>query len=206
MVRRPDEDPDEDLELPEPVPLFRMCSTEDCRGHAREGGRDCPGCHAETTRRWRATHRKALNARRRGRAESRSAEARRRDIARATLAMALRRGKLKRGWCTVCADRTVTAYQPDPERPLEVVWVCRRDREAVIDGLARERERMAERDVWRRRVERCERELPLLPPDLQAEVRKAASLGVPGTVLSPRAPLYGMNLVRAFERCLATRE
>lgn len=202
------QDETDDLAAPPPLPVFRMCGAKGCRRHARDGGRHCSVCHAAAVQRWRNRGRAAINAHR---LANLSDEQRARNSASATLAMALKRGKIARGPCTVCglepmgsSVATVTAYQADPRRPLDVVWVCRRHREALVDRLEHEQRRVAEQDAWRLRVERCDRELPLLPLDMQTAIQEAASRGPAGR-LDRSAPLYRINLVRLFERTLESR-
>ncbi len=190
----------EELDLPPPLQFFRVCGTRGCRRHARPSGRHCAACHAAAVRRWRDRSRVALNERRRLHAAGRDEEERARDSGRAALAMALKRGTLTRGWCVVCADRNTIAHQGDPHRPLAVTWVCRRDRPVFMERLAAERDREVQQSAWNERRLRCERELPLLPPSVQAAIAAEAAIRPVGLTLAAETPLYAMNCVRIFER------
>jgi hypothetical protein len=73
-----------------------------------------------------------------------SEEQRRRGNARSLAGVYQRRGVLVRQPCRDCGTRRVQMHHPDYERPLEVVWLCRRCRlrrhregiEATRDELA----------------------------------------------------------------------
>lgn len=119
--------------------------------------------------------------------------------------MALKRGKIERGSCAVCATLNVIAYQYDPARPLDVAWVCRPHRAEFIKNAEQARQRASEHGAWLSRLEQCDRELPLLPLELQAAIRETASRGPAGVRLSSEAPLYNIALVAAFERAAALR-
>jgi hypothetical protein len=47
------------------------------------------------------------------------------------LASALRRGLLQRQPCVVCGAEKVDGHHPDYDRPMDVVWLCRRHHHAV---------------------------------------------------------------------------
>lgn len=154
-------------------------------------------------RRWRERHRHELLTRRRDAAGFRDAETRARDSARAKLAMALRRGKVVRGACTVCGTADVEAAIGDPRRPLEVVWVCRADRPAIrereVEAEAR-RAYDARQRAWYDERDQALAAIELLPPAERAQLEALAARGPAGIKLSPLAPLYTENLVRAFRR------
>ncbi len=136
-----------------PLPeVFRLCGAPGCRRHARTSGRYCSTCHAAAVRRWRDGDRAAINERRREAAAKRTELRRARDVARATLAMAIKRGKIERRPCAVCAARNVTAYQYDPARPLDVTWVCRAHRAAWIDDAEQLHRQATEQEAWDGRV------------------------------------------------------
>jgi len=97
----------EEIELPKPLPLRRICSTKACRGTARPGGRHCLACHARAVRRYRDQHAQQLTTRRRDAAALRNETTRAADSARAKLAMALRRGTMLRGMCQICGTAEV---------------------------------------------------------------------------------------------------
>ncbi len=192
----------EELALPAPLPLRRICSTTACRGTARPGGRYCRPCHAVVVRRYRDRHAQQLATRRRDTDARRDEAARAADSARAKLAMALRRGTMKRGVCQICGTADVIGVVEDPQQWRDVVWVCRRDRD-----VARERQMKAqaqlrasrERAAWAEERTRVLAAIELLPPNERAQLLALAAQGPAGWTLSPEAPLYVMNLVRAFK-------
>jgi len=126
-------------------------------------------------------------------------DARARDSSRAKLAMALRRGTLKRGRCRECGAREVVGLIADPADWRAVVWVCREHRQAEIerrrDGAA-QRAADAKQAAWYAERARVLAAIELLPPVERAQLHALAALGPAGTQLSPGAPLYVMNLVR----------
>jgi len=192
----------DDIGPPPPLPLIRYCGARGCRRRARPGGRHCACCHAAAVRRWREQHRAQLAIRRRDASTVRDEGARARDSARAKLAMALRRGKRTRGACTVCGGHDVVALIADPARPLDVTWVCRDDRQILRD---RERDAEAQRvsaaaqAAWYDERARVLAAIDLLPPEERTRLRATAVQGPAGVRLSPEAPLYTMNLVRAYK-------
>lgn len=192
----------DDVGPPPPLPLIRYCGARGCRRRARPGGRHCAACHVAAVRRWRKRHRGKLTIRRRDASAVRDDGARARDSARAKLAMALRRGKLTRGACVVCGGRDVVALIAEAARPLDVTWVCRDDRQTL-----RERERDAEAQrvsaaaqaAWHDERARVLAAIDLLPPAERTRLRVTAVQGPAGVRLSPEAPLYTINLVRAYK-------
>lgn len=188
------------------LPLIRYCGAPGCRRRARPGGRHCPGCHAAAVRRYREEHRRELAVRRRDAAATRDDEARVRDSARAKLAMALRRGTLKRGRCVDCGAGDVIGVIGDPARWREVVWVCREHRQAALarrrDAAANEAAR-AKQAAWYDERAYVLAAIELLPPAERAQLHALAARGPAGTHLSPGAPLYVMNLVRIYKTWVA---
>lgn len=192
----------DELGPPPPLPLIRFCGAPGCRRRARPGGRHCPVCHAVAVRRWREGNRHELAVRRRDAAAARDDDARARDSGRAKLAMALRRGTLTRGCCRECGARAVVGLIADPSRWREVVWVCREHRQAELErrrAAEAERAYKAKQAVWYDERARVLAEVELLPPEQRATLQAFAAHGPAGTQLSPGAPLYVMNLVRAYE-------
>jgi hypothetical protein len=51
---------------------------------------------------------------------------RKRDIARSTANMALKRGQIKQEPCRVCGSSDSQMHHPDHELPKLVVWLCRK--------------------------------------------------------------------------------
>jgi len=58
-------------------------------------------------RRWNEAHRKAR-------------------LAHHALRAAIDRGDIKRGSCEVCGSLRVDGHHPDHDKPLEVIWLCRK--------------------------------------------------------------------------------
>lgn len=192
---------DEVDELPPPRLLNRYCGAKACRRRARSGGRHCALCHAASVRRWREGHAQELAVRRRDAAEARSDLARARDSARAKLAMALRRGKIVRGHCVVCGSKDVMALIEDVERPLDVVWACRADRELAREqrsDAAAKRAAAAEHEKWVLERARVLAEIELLDVADRERLYEHARHGPAGLRLSLESPLFAINLVRAF--------
>ncbi len=132
----------EEIELPKPLPLRRICSTKACRGTARPGGRHCLACHARAVQRYRDRHAELLTTRRRDAAALRDEATRAADSARAKLATALRRGTMKQGLCQICGTTAeFMGIIEDPQQWRDVSWVCRRDRD---EARERQRDRQAE--------------------------------------------------------------
>jgi len=197
----------DDLTPPAPLPLVRFCGARGCKRRARPGGRHCSFCHAQAVRRWREDHRHALAARRRDAATLRAADARARDSARAKLAMALRRGTIARGLCVDCNDSQVIGLIADPVRWREVVWVCWQHRETELErGRGADERRMyeAKQADWYDERAQVLAAIELLPTPERAELHALAARGPAGMRLSPGAPLYVMNLVRAYNGRFAT--
>jgi hypothetical protein len=153
-------------------------------------------------RRWREAHRTELAVRRCDAAANRDADTRAQDIARATLAMALRRKKLTRGRCRVCDGRDVIAIIADPSAPLAVEWICRTDRQAEIERRRADNARQiaaTAQSNWERDRAEALAAIALLPPAIQAELAAIAGRGPGGLRLSPEAPFYVIQLVRAYK-------
>ncbi len=204
FVRRiaPSDELDEDLGPPPPRPHNRSSGTAGRRRRARAGGRHCRPCHAAAVRRWRENHARDLAIRRRDAAGLRDDDAKARDSARAKVAMALRRGSLKRGHCGFCGGATVIATIPDPARWREIVWVCRDHRQAELgrrQELAEQRAAELRQAQWYAERDRVLAAIDLLPPEERAQLHTLAGKGPAGVRLSPGAPLYTINLVRVFK-------
>ncbi len=196
----------DDLPLPAPLRLIRFCGAPGCRRRARRGGRHCSSCHAAAVRRYRDEHHRALAVRRRDAAAARNDDARARDAGRAKLAMALRRGTLERGRCRECGAREVVGLIADPAEWRAVVWVCREHRAAELEGrrdAEARRAYQAQQAAWYDERARMLAAIELLPPAERARLHALAARGPAGSTLSSEAPLYVMNLVRAYEASLA---
>jgi len=183
------------------LPLRGICSTKACRGTARPSGRHCLACHKRAVRRYRDQHAQQLTTRRRDAAALRNETTRAADSARAKLAMALRRGTMRRGVCHICGTTDVMGVIEDPQCWREVVWVCRRDRDVARERRRDEEAQLAasrERAAWAEEQTRVLAAIELLPPDIRARLHTLATQGPAGWTLSPEAPLYVMNLVRVY--------
>lgn len=79
----------------------------------RETHKYCYDCHAKYMRNWRITH--PLNK-----------EQRKKDTARSYANVYKQRGKLKKQPCKMCGSEHSQMHHPDYDKPLEVLWLCRR--------------------------------------------------------------------------------
>ncbi len=208
MSLRPLDDLDdlEEIGLSRLLPLRRICSTKACRGTARPGGRHCLACHARAVRRYRDRHAPQLTTRRRDAAALRDEATRAADSARAKLAMALRRGTMRRGLCQICGTADVMGIIEEPQRWRDAVWVCQEHRAAERE---RRREDAAQRTVsakqaaWYDERARVLAAIELLPLDQQAQLHALAARGPGGIRLPSGAPLYIMNLVRVYKASIS---
>ncbi len=191
----------EEIELPKLLPLRHVCSTKACRETARPGGRHCLACHKRAVRRYRDRHTQQIATRRRDAAAQRDEAIRAADSARAKLAMALRRGTMRRGLCQICGTADVMGIVEDPQRWRDVVWVCREHRAAELERRredAAQRTANAKQAAWYDERARVLAAVELLSPAERAQLHALAQQGPVGTQLSPSAPLYVMNLVRVY--------
>ena len=85
-----------------------------CGKPARVGQRYCNECHAAYQRANRRKHNE-LNP-----------EQKKKAVARAYLGVYLRRGKVVKSGCAICGDLKVEAHHEDYDKPLEVIWLCRK--------------------------------------------------------------------------------
>ncbi len=149
-------------------------------------------------------HRHERNARRRERADERTEAARAADSARAKLAVAIARGKIDKGRCLVCHRfENVTGYIADPNEWRDVLWLCRAHR---ADEIAR---RTAPPEVdpavaWQAEREAALTEIPNLPDSERARLFAIAARGPSGIRLAPEAPLFMIQLVRAYRASRAS--
>jgi len=192
----------EEIGLARLLPLRRICSTKACRGTARPGGRHCLACHARVVRRYRDRHAQQLATRRRDADTRRDDATRAADSARAKLAMALRRGTMRRGLCQICGTTDVMGIIEELQRWRDAVWVCREHRQAELErrrDAAAQRGADAKQTAWYDERTRVLAAIELLPPAERAQLHGLAQQGPAGTQLSPGAPLYVMNLVRVYK-------
>ena len=180
---------------------IRRCAHGKCRRRPRPEGRYCQLCHAAANRRSHRKHRKERNARRRDRTKNRDEAARARDSARAKLAVALARGKITKGTCIVCQRHDgLIAYIADPRRWSEVVWACREHRLEVTTlpstGIEPSKNTA---EKWARQREAAFVAVDSLPEEDRECLYEIAGRGPAGVRLSPEAPLFAIQLVRAYQ-------
>lgn len=182
----------------------RLCSKMGCTRAPAPDGRYCKPCFAAANRASHARHRSERNGRRRERASERNLDARVADSARAKLAVAIARGSIDKGPCVVCHRLgNVTAYIADPSEWRDVLWLCRAHR---ADEIAR---RTAPPEIdpaitWQAEREAALTEIPNLPDAERARLFAIASRGPAGIRLAPEAPLFMIQLVRAYRASRAS--
>ena len=77
------------------------------------GQRKCLACHAAYMRSWRKYHPLSLAQRKK-------------DNCRSYANVYLKRGKLQKNPCVECGAENSQMHHPDYEKPLYVVWLCRK--------------------------------------------------------------------------------
>jgi hypothetical protein len=193
-------DPLDEIELPPPLPLVRTCGIHGCPKSARPGGWRCREHHLLDVKRWRADNRRQINRRRRETAKGRDAAQCAADSARAKLAMALRRGTIRRGTCEVCNRSKVTAYIADPQAWRDIVWLCPDDRTGFIERHEEEERTRCNRDAWTTERETALAAVATLPPAQRTELETIAARDPFGLrPLDSQAPLFLIQLVRAYQ-------
>ena len=185
-------------------PKIAHCSRGKCPRRPRPDGRYCARCHAAANRRSHRKHRKERNARRRDRALNRDEAARARDAARAKLYVAIARGTVSKGPCVVChRHEDVVAFIADPTHWREVVWTCLEHRSSAPDTIADPLPKrpaptwLDERDAALAAIARLSKE----DRDLLHEI---AAVGPAGIQLDAAAPLFAIQLVRAYRTRFGT--
>jgi len=93
-----------------------------CGNEARRGQRNCKGCHAAATRKYRKVR-------------VQTDEERKKSNCRSYLHVYVKRGKVTKRPCTVCGAKKVEAHHPDHSRPLDVIWLCRPHHVMVTRGI-----------------------------------------------------------------------
>ena len=89
----------------------------------------------------------------------------------------------------------------DAQRPLDVVWACRADRELAREqrnDTAAERAVAAKHEIWLVERARVLSEIELLDGATRERLHELARRGPAGLRLSLESPLFVMNLVRAY--------
>lgn len=73
----------------------------------------CKECHTKYMREWRKTYK--LNK-----------DQKKKDICRSYANTYKQRGKLKIGLCLICGSEKAEMHHEDYEKPLEIIWLCRK--------------------------------------------------------------------------------
>jgi len=87
-----------------------------CTKRRRKDQRYCDECHAAYMREYRPKHSEL------------SEEQRQKSNARSHVYQALKADKITKEPCCVCGEESVQAYHEDYNKPLEVIWLCRKHR------------------------------------------------------------------------------
>ena len=87
-----------------------------CPNRRQKGQSYCAECHAAYMREHRPKYSELTD------------EQRLRTNARAYLHMYVKRGKIVKSPCVVCGDEKVEACHEDYNKPLEVIWRCKKHR------------------------------------------------------------------------------
>jgi len=176
-------------------PAPRACTVTDCDRPARRRGTHCERCHK---RAWRHANRAYAKAAEKARSFSPKALTLR--TARATIAMALKRGRLHRQPCIVCGKPGLP-HHPDPTKAREITWLCRthrtleRERAAQAAAAEATAARKAEWDELRQRFTTA---WPHLAPAEREAVLTIAWREPLISSLPPAAPLAQQALIRAY--------
>jgi hypothetical protein len=171
----------------------RACT--DCDRPARRRGTRCERCHQ---RAWRHANSKRANATEKAR--SFSPEAATLRTARAIIAMALQRGKLRRQPCAVCGKPGLP-HHPDPTKAREITWLCRthrtleRERAAQAAAAAASAARKSEWDELRQQFTEA---WPHLAPAQREALWVIARREPLIASLPPASPLAQQALIRAY--------
>jgi len=183
----------------QPRALGRFCNATGCERPARRRGRFCGRC---ALRQWRAANRDRDRARESKRTFS--DEQRLIRSARATVAMAVKRGHVKAQACRDCG-RIGRPHHPDPRQPRNVLWLCRSHRLIEREREQEARRTQAEREIasareekWCNLVARFTAAWPLLPADAASSIQALAQQNPLIRSLHPEAPLARQALIRAY--------
>jgi hypothetical protein len=176
-------------------PAPRACTVTDCDRPARRRGTRCERCHQRAWRTANRAHAKATE-----KARSFSPEARALRTARATIAMLLQRGKLRRQPCIICAKPGLP-HHPDPSKARVITWLCRthrtleRERAAQAAAAEATAARKAEWDALRQQFTNA---WPQLAPAEREALWAIARREPLISSLSPASPLAQQALIRAY--------
>lgn len=177
----------------------RPCRVPDCPRPARRRGRSCNAC---SLRAWRKAHRDADRAREAQRTFTEEQVLIRN--ARATVAMAIKRGRLRPQPCQTCHAPGLP-HHPDPRKKDQVLWLCRTHRTLQAAQDLRTRQAQAEQDAsatrqaaWDALRARFAAEWPALAPDIKADLTARAAASPLGRLAPPGSPLARQALIRAF--------
>ena len=174
--------------------MTRSCCTPGCTRPRSPYDRRCRPCATAAQAAYRARHRTTLAARERQRTFTATQRALRH--ARSTLAVYLRRGKLRRGCCELCGERTVRPAWDDPGAPLAVRWFC--PAHADEHGQLR-REVALGRTAVAAQFAALRAAIAALPEDEQQALHHAALHGLDGSGTAPGSLRYGIALQHAYQ-------
>ena len=111
------------------------------------------------------------------------------------------RGKITKGTCIVCQRHDgLIAYIADPRRWSDVVWACREHRPELttLPSTGTERSESAA-EKWAHQRESALVAVAGLPKEEREYLCEIAARGPAGVHLSPEAPLFAIQLVRAYQ-------
>jgi hypothetical protein len=176
-------------------PAPRACTVTDCDRPARRRGTRCERCHKRAWRNANRTRAKAAE-----KARSFSPEALTLRKARASIAMALKRGHLRRQPCTVCGKRGLPHY-PDPTKAREITWLCRfhrtLERERAAQAAAADAT-AARKSEWDELRQEFTDAWPRLTPAQREAVLTIARREPLIASLPPASPLAQQALIRSY--------
>ncbi len=175
--------------------MTQACSTHGCTRPRSPYDRRCRPCATAAQAAYRARHRTELAARERQRLFSPTQHALRR--ARSYLAVYLRRGKLRRGCCELCGERTVRPAWDDPGAPLAVRWFC--PAHADEHGQLR-REVALGRTAVAAQFAALRAAIAALPEDEQQALHHAALHGLDGSGTAPGSLRYWIALRQSYQQ------
>jgi hypothetical protein len=109
--------------------------------------------------------------------------------------------------CSACRSASSACRSAAVAKALQVgvlnaEWICRADRQAEIEQRKADdarRTAATAKSNWERDRAEALAAIALLPPAIQAELAAIAGRGPGGLRLSPEAPFYVIQLVRAYK-------
>jgi len=178
-------------------PAPRACMVANCDRPVRRRGTRCERCHK---RAWRAANREYAQAAEYERAQVFPEATKVLRNARATIAMLLQRGKLRRQPCAVCGKPGLP-HHPDPTKVREIVWLCRTcrtiERERAAHAAAAEAT-AAQKAEWEALRQQFADAWPHLTPAEREAIWAIARREPLIASLPLEAPLAQQALIRAY--------